>query len=121
LTALLERFGHRRACFSAPLSSPSPSETANGAGISCRRSLDFLRSFRDDIGLLTGTVRFDPGLRRGAVSLPNGFAGVNVSDLTSGTVGVDPLTGMVLQSGLPVTVGPVEDPRHPLPPGTDPV
>ncbi len=65
---------------------------------------------RSASGQVTGIVRLDPGLRRGAVSVPHGFASVNAAELTSGTVGVDPLTGMVLQSGIPVTVeavGPV--------------
>lgn len=74
---------------------------------------------RSASGQVTGTVRLDPGLRRGAVSVPHGFVAVNVGDLTSGTVGVDPLTGMVLQSGLPVSIGPVEDRRYPLPPAAD--
>ncbi|MDA8267046.1 MAG: molybdopterin-dependent oxidoreductase [Actinomycetota bacterium] len=59
---------------------------------------------RSSSGQVTGIVRVDPGLRRGVVSIPHGFETVNAAELTSGTVGVDPLTGMVLQSGIPVTL-----------------
>jgi anaerobic selenocysteine-containing dehydrogenase len=55
-------------------------------------------------GSLTGTARVDPDIRRGAVSIPHGFLVPNVSRLTTGATGTDPLTGMVLQSGVPVTL-----------------
>lgn len=57
-------------------------------------------------GSLLGTVRFDPELVRGAIAVPHGHASMNVSRLTSGTA-VDPLSGMTVQSGIPVTLAPV--------------
>jgi hypothetical protein len=38
------------------------------------------------------------------VSLPHGWPDVNVCALTTARSDVDPLTGMVLQSGIPVEV-----------------
>jgi anaerobic selenocysteine-containing dehydrogenase len=56
-------------------------------------------------GTLLTTVRLRDDLARGTVSVPHGLPDRNVSSLTSGEVGrVDPLTGMVVQSGIPVTV-----------------
>jgi anaerobic selenocysteine-containing dehydrogenase len=57
-------------------------------------------------GSVRGTVRIGTDIRRGAVSVPHGFGEPNVSRLTS-TTDVDPLTGMVLQSGIPVTIAAV--------------
>jgi anaerobic selenocysteine-containing dehydrogenase len=57
-------------------------------------------------GEVTGTARLDVDIRRGAVSVPHGFGNPNVNYLTSAREGVDPLTGMVLQSGVPLTVTP---------------
>jgi anaerobic selenocysteine-containing dehydrogenase len=48
-------------------------------------------------------VRFD--VVAGTVSVPHGLPGQNVSLLTAAEPGqVDALTGMVVQSGLPVTI-----------------
>ncbi len=57
-----------------------------------------------EAGEVTGVARLEEGLRRGAVSVPHGFAAMNAAVLTSSSTGVDPLTGMVLQSGVPVTI-----------------
>ncbi|MCZ7526686.1 MAG: molybdopterin-dependent oxidoreductase [Acidimicrobiia bacterium] len=57
-------------------------------------------------GELEGTARVDDSIRRGGVSVPHGFADPNVGMLTSGTLRTDPLTGMVLQSGVPITIRP---------------
>ena len=57
-------------------------------------------------GRLVGDARVDDTIRRGAVSVPHGFAEPNVGRLTSGVHDVDPLTGMVLQSGIPVRLSP---------------
>lgn len=57
---------------------------------------------RSGYGAVTGTLRVDPEIRQGAVSVPHGYAAPNVCDLTSSRDGVDPETGMVLQSGLAV-------------------
>jgi len=55
-------------------------------------------------GTVTATAVLDPGIRRGTVSVNHGRAGADAATLTSRTVDVDPLTGMPLASGLPVTV-----------------
>lgn len=52
------------------------------------------------------TVELDDEIRRGVVSVPHGFGHPNVNVLTSGTRSVDPLTGMVRYSGLPVELEP---------------
>lgn len=57
---------------------------------------------RSDTGVLVGRLRLDPDLRCGAVSVPHGHTDPNVGNLTSARRRVDPLTGMVLQSGVPV-------------------
>jgi anaerobic selenocysteine-containing dehydrogenase len=60
---------------------------------------------RTEAGELTGTARVDPGVRRGAVSVPHGYQDANVNQLTS-HLQADPLTGMARYSGIPVTVHP---------------
>jgi anaerobic selenocysteine-containing dehydrogenase len=57
-------------------------------------------------GALVGVARVDERGPRGAVSLTHGWDRPNVGRLTSSEQGVDPLTGMVWQSGLPVEVRP---------------
>jgi anaerobic selenocysteine-containing dehydrogenase len=64
---------------------------------------------RTEAGELTGTARVDPGVRRGAVSVPHGYAAANVNQLTS-HLQADPLTGMARYSGVPVTVHPAGPP-----------
>jgi anaerobic selenocysteine-containing dehydrogenase len=54
-------------------------------------------------GELACVAAIDPDGRRGTVSVPHGHGEVNVNHLTSG-VDLDPLTGMVLQSGVAVTL-----------------
>jgi anaerobic selenocysteine-containing dehydrogenase len=60
---------------------------------------------RSASGEFTGTARVDPGMRRGAVSVPHGHEHANVNLLTSHQE-ADPLTGMAHYSGVPVTVHP---------------
>jgi anaerobic selenocysteine-containing dehydrogenase len=56
-------------------------------------------------GTITATLRITTDIVRGAVSVPHGLTGQNVNRLTASAAGaVDPLTGMVTQSGIPVTV-----------------
>lgn len=55
-------------------------------------------------GTLEGRARLDPTIRRGAVAIPHGWDVPNVSELLSGTEGVDALTGMPMYSGVPVTL-----------------
>jgi anaerobic selenocysteine-containing dehydrogenase len=62
-------------------------------------------------GVIRAQARVDPDIRAGVVSVPHGFAAPNVSDLTDDVALLDPLTGMVRQSGLPVTVSP-DEPRR---------
>jgi anaerobic selenocysteine-containing dehydrogenase len=62
---------------------------------------------RTAAGELVSEVRTRADLVPGSVSVPHGVAARNVSRLTSARPGsVDPLTGMVLQSGLAVTIEP---------------
>jgi len=57
-------------------------------------------------GFVRGVVKFDATLRQGALNVPHGWSDeFNVNRLT-GTKEVDPLTGMVLYSGLPVSLHP---------------
>ena len=55
-------------------------------------------------GVTTGRAHVDATIVAGAVTLAHGWALPNVCDLTSADHDVDPLTGMVQQSGIPVTV-----------------
>jgi anaerobic selenocysteine-containing dehydrogenase len=55
-------------------------------------------------GALEGPLLIDDRVRRGSVTVPHGIAELNVGRLTSMTFGVDPLTGMVQLSSLPVEV-----------------
>ena len=59
-------------------------------------------------GELTGVVRVDRSIRRGVVSVPHGHQGANVNRLTDKDA-VDPITGMVTYSGIPVTLHAVTD------------
>jgi anaerobic selenocysteine-containing dehydrogenase len=62
-------------------------------------------------GSLVGTVVVDEHLRPGTVSVNHGRPGADVACLTSAVDDVDPLTGMPLASGLPVTVHPWSGPE----------
>ena len=55
-------------------------------------------------GSVTGRLRGDERLHRGALAIAHGWADPNVSALTSADADVDPLTGMVRQGGVPVTI-----------------
>ncbi|MCY3863494.1 MAG: hypothetical protein OXG67_16240, partial [bacterium] len=57
-------------------------------------------------GDLVGTARTSDEIAPGAVSIPHGWDDPNVCTLTTAEVDVDPLTGMVWQSGLPVQLSP---------------
>lgn len=52
-------------------------------------------------GSLQVTVRLDPQIRLGAISLPHGWPGANVETVLGDDV-LDPLTGMPVQSAVPV-------------------
>ena len=56
-------------------------------------------------GELTGIARVDASIRRGAVSVPHGYAVANVNLLTSKD-DIDPVTGMTRYSGVPVSLRP---------------
>lgn len=60
---------------------------------------------RSEHGAITGIARPTADIRRGAVSVPHGFAGTNVNELTDHT-DVDPLTGMTRYTAIPVNVSP---------------
>ncbi|CAB4725192.1 unannotated protein [freshwater metagenome] len=56
-------------------------------------------------GSLTAVLRITDDIVPGAISVPHGLSGQNVSRLTSANPdAVDPLTGMITQSGIPVTL-----------------
>ncbi len=59
-----------------------------------------------DHGSITATVQVSARMEQGCVGLPHGWASADVSRLTSASEQVDPLTGMILQSGLPVRIEP---------------
>jgi anaerobic selenocysteine-containing dehydrogenase len=79
-------------------------EDAAAAGVVDGAAIE-VRSAR---GAIRARARTDPDIRAGVVSVPHGFAAPNVSDLTDDLELLDPLTGMVRQSGLPVTISPAE-------------
>ncbi|MDT5077799.1 MAG: hypothetical protein QOJ80_2436 [Mycobacterium sp.] len=56
-------------------------------------------------GELTGVAKLDPGIRRGAVSVPHGHVEANVNALTNKN-DIDLVTGMVRYSGVPVSLHP---------------
>jgi len=58
-------------------------------------------------GRLQGRARIDEGIRQGAVWVPHGWPELCVSQLTSDRHGIDPLTGMVEQSGLEIVIEPM--------------
>ena len=57
--------------------------------------------------VVTGTLRGDDRLPRGAVAIPHGWSAPNVSGLTSADHDIDPLTGMVRQTAIPVRIQPL--------------
>ena len=57
-----------------------------------------------------GKVRGDERISPDIVAIPHGWATPNVSELTSADADIDPLTGMVRQSAIPVVVRPCNDP-----------
>jgi anaerobic selenocysteine-containing dehydrogenase len=57
-------------------------------------------------GETTGRLVASDEVVRGAVSIPHGWSDLDVCRLTSADDDIDPLTGMVLQSGVPVEVLP---------------
>jgi anaerobic selenocysteine-containing dehydrogenase len=60
-------------------------------------------------GTLVGPAHVMDDIRQGAVSVPHGYAAPNVSSLTTTRAHVDPLTGMVLQSGVGVSIAPARE------------
>jgi anaerobic selenocysteine-containing dehydrogenase len=57
--------------------------------------------------VVRGPVQADERVPPGVVTVPHGWSTPNVSDLTSADADVDPLTGMVRQSAIPVEIRPV--------------
>ncbi|MFN8028478.1 MAG: molybdopterin dinucleotide binding domain-containing protein [Acidimicrobiia bacterium] len=55
-------------------------------------------------GHVDGVLVADDRCRADVVAIAHGFGDCNVSQLTSADVDIDPLTGMVRQSGIPVTL-----------------
>jgi anaerobic selenocysteine-containing dehydrogenase len=54
--------------------------------------------------IATGAVRGDERIPAEVVAIPHGWSTPNVSDLTSAQDDIDPLTGMVRQSAIPVEI-----------------
>jgi len=61
---------------------------------------------RSERGQLIGIAKIDPAIRRGVVAIPHGHYGANVNQLSDKDV-IDPVTGMVRYSGIPVSVEPL--------------
>jgi anaerobic selenocysteine-containing dehydrogenase len=59
-------------------------------------------------GEVTGVLKLDPAIRRGAVSIPHGYVDTNVNLLTNKD-DIDLITGQVRYSGVPVSVHPASD------------
>lgn len=59
---------------------------------------------RSAYGAVTGPVASSPGINPGTCSIPHGFIEMNVGHLMSATRQVDPLSGMVTFTGVPVTI-----------------
>ena len=55
-------------------------------------------------GTTTGVLRVDERVRPGVVSMTHGWIATNPTALTSVIEDVDPLTGMICQSAIPVTL-----------------
>jgi anaerobic selenocysteine-containing dehydrogenase len=94
LNAALDFLGERAVVHLHP-------EDASAAGVADGEAV-VVRTGR---GQLTGTAKIDPAIRRGVVSIPHGHYGASVNRLTDKDV-IDPVTGMVRYSGVPVSVEP---------------
>jgi anaerobic selenocysteine-containing dehydrogenase len=57
-----------------------------------------------EFGITIGEVAVDEKMQPGSIGMPHGWSAPDVGRLTSADSGIDPLTGMVLQSGLRVSV-----------------
>ena len=85
-------------------------EDREGVDQSCRRGA--LRDgdrvvIANAVGALEASVRVTDEIVAGAASVPHGFEDQNVNRLTSGAPGfTEPFTGMVHQSGIPVSIRP---------------
>jgi anaerobic selenocysteine-containing dehydrogenase len=79
----------------------SPGDAA-AAGVDDGDAVDV----RSAHGSLYGTARIDPALASGTVVVPHGFSDPNVGHLSAADVDVDPLTGMPMLVGVPVSVRP---------------
>lgn len=66
---------------------------------------------RSGSGELVGVAKVDPSIRLGVVSVPHGHQDANVNRLTDKDA-IDPITGMALYSGIPVSLHTVEG-RYP--------
>lgn len=59
-------------------------------------------------GSTTGRLEITDKTLAGTVSVPHGWDGPDVCALTHGDDDIDPLTGMILQTAIPVTVSPAD-------------
>jgi anaerobic selenocysteine-containing dehydrogenase len=78
-------------------------DTAAELGLAVGRPAEITSPY----GRLVADVHFDEGLRKDTVWCPHGFVDMNVSGLTSDRDAVDPVSGMVTQTAIPVELRPV--------------
>ena len=82
---------------------------ATAAGIADGDRIDVTSS----TGTISGRARVTDDVVAGAVSIPHGLVDQNVSVLTSSGAGTtDALTGMVVQSGIAITIRAQEPPSR---------
>ncbi len=55
-------------------------------------------------GSVVGRAKLDDSVRRGAIWVPHGWPELKIGELTSAARDLDPLTGMVVQTGLEVRI-----------------
>ena len=76
------------------------SEAPSAAGVADGTTI----RVRSAAGELIGRARTDEAVREGAVCVPHRWPELNVGRLTSERLDVDPQTGMVVQTGIPVSI-----------------
>lgn len=77
-------------------------DTAAAAGVESGESVRVTSAHGSLVGIAKTTVHISPG----AIAISHGFPHVHVGRLTSTTTEVDPLSGQIAQTGVPVTLAP---------------
>ena len=78
------------------------SAIADGVAVSAHKLVE--EGARAQLLVLPGVVRIDDRVRPGVISMTHGWTATNPTALTSVVDDVDPLTGMICQSAIPVTL-----------------